>query len=131
MYTIYIIRYYTQPYFVGKLRVALAEMFIVVLDNLKQPSEVLCKKYFPKEKPVTAFKTTTTLTRNSNTSVFLWNMWFFFLNIYFEEHLRVTAFRKHLHLQQYICFVKHLFVIFLVWFLHKYNFKSVYFRSSN
>ena len=29
------------------------------------------------------------------------------------------------------CFVNHLFVIFLVWFPHKYNFKSIYFRLSN
>ena len=64
---------------------------------------------------VKVFKSTTLLKRDSNTGVFLW--FFFFLEFYYEEHLRATASGKYLY--QYICFVKHLFLIFLVRFLHK------------
>ena len=59
-------------------KVVLAEMFILVLDNQKQPSEVFCEKIALKDSAnftgktcVTAFKPTTLLKRDSNTGVFL------------------------------------------------------------
>ena len=59
-------------------KVASAEMFIVVLDNQKQSSEVLCEKVvlkdfanFTGKTCITAFKPTTLLKRDSNTGVFL------------------------------------------------------------
>ena len=72
---------------------------------------------------VKVFKSTTLLKRDSNTGVFLWFFFFFFLEFYFEEHLRATASGKYIY--QYKCFVKHLFVIFLVRFLHEKKFKSI------
>ena len=83
-------------------KVALVQNFIVAFGNQKQPSQVFCKKIvlkdfanFTGKTCVTAFKSTTLLKRDSNTSVFLWNLRVF-KNIYFEKHLRATASGKYL-----------------------------------
>ena len=91
------------------------------------------RRCYVKKVCVTAFKTTTILIRNSNTGVFLWNMFFFF---FFWTSILKNASERLLLENTYTyntiyCFVNHLFVIFLVWFPHKYNFKSIYFRLSN
>ena len=121
-------------------KVALAEMFIAVLDNQKQPSELFYKKLFLRistnfigKTCVTSFKPRTLLKRDSKTDVSLWNLRFLFFGTSILKNTceQKTPTASGKYLQQYKCFVRHLFVKSLVWFPHKYNFKNVYSRSSN
>ena len=76
-------------------KVALVEMLIVVLDNQKQPLEVFCKEIVLKDfsnftrKPVPS---SLQLRERFQHRCFS----FFFLNFYFEKHLRAAASGKYL-----------------------------------